>query len=320
MNEFDLIKNYFGKIVYDKKTSLSLNDDVFFDKSRQLVISVDTYIEGVHFYNFKKPDLVIKKILRSSLSDLICKGLHPKYFFISGSGNNYTFSKSNLKKITKSLKSEQKKYNIFLSGGDTVKSNKLSFTFSVVGFSKKIIYRNRAKANDDIYVTGNLGDSYMGLQVLKKKIKLDKKLRDFFVKKYYLPDLQIILAKKLFKFANTTIDISDGLITDLEKLINKQKLSYKLSLSKIPISNKLKTVLNKNNRFNLISVISRGDDYQILFTASPKKSGIIKKFANLLGIKISKIGKINKKFQKSSIIDEKGNKININLKGYYHKF
>ena len=85
MNEFELIKNYFLKLT-NNKNSLKLNDDVFFDKLKGLVVSVDTYVEGIHFYNFKKPDLVIKKILRASISDLICKGVDPKYYFLSGSG------------------------------------------------------------------------------------------------------------------------------------------------------------------------------------------------------------------------------------------
>ena len=168
MNEFELINKYFSKLSSNNKSSLNLNDDVFFDKSKNLVISVDTYVEGIHFIDFKYPKLVIKKILRSSISDLICKGVKPKFYFISGSGNKKTFTKNNLKLISKSLKEEQKKYSILLCGGDTVFSNKLSFTIISVGFSNKIVFRNKAKLNDDIYVTGNLGDSFIGLKVLKK--------------------------------------------------------------------------------------------------------------------------------------------------------
>ena len=166
MREFELIKKYFSTISKNNKFALNLNDDVFFDKKNRLVISVDTYTEGNHFINFKKPDLVIKKIIRSSISDLICKGVKPKYYFISGSGNKKSFSKANLSKISKSLNQEQNKYNIFLSGGDTVFSNKLSFTITSIGFANEIIYRNKAKINDDIYVSGNLGDSYLGLSLI----------------------------------------------------------------------------------------------------------------------------------------------------------
>ena len=83
MNEFELIKTYFQNLSKNNPSSIKLSDDVFFDKKNKLVVSVDTYNEGVHFPNFKFPDLVIKKVLRSSISDLICKGVKPKYYFMS---------------------------------------------------------------------------------------------------------------------------------------------------------------------------------------------------------------------------------------------
>ena len=319
MHEFELINKYFLKLSKKNKASLNLNDDVFFDKSRKLVISVDTYVEGVHFINFNKPDLVIKKIIRSSISDIICKGVKPKYYFISGSGNKKFFSSTNLKKISKSLEQEQKKYNILLCGGDTVYSNKLSFTVISVGFSQKIIPRNKAELDDDIYVTGNLGDSFAGLNILKKKINVSSYLKNYFEKSYYLPNLNLEFSNKLLKFANTSIDISDGLIADLEKLINKQKLSYKLILDRIPLSKNLKKIIIQK-KLDKISYISQGDDYQILFTANSSKSRIISKTAKSLGMKISKIGKICSNLQKSQIIDQKGNKIAIKTKGYSHRF
>ena len=319
MHEFQLIQRYFSKLSNRNKSSLNLNDDVFFDKSKKLVVSVDTYVEGIHFINFKKPDLVIKKIIRSSISDIICKGVKPKYYFVSGSGNKKSFSTINLKKISKSLKQEQNKYSIFLCGGDTVYSNKLSFTVTSIGFSNKIVFRNNAKLNDDIYVTGNLGDSFMGLNILKKKINTDSTLNKYFTSKYYLPNLNLKLSNKLQMFANTSIDISDGLITDLEKLINKQKFSYKINLENIPISKNLNKLLIKK-KLDKMSYISQGDDYQILFTANSSKSRIINKTAKSLGIKISKIGKICSFKQKSQIINEKNEKIPFKYKGYSHRF
>ena len=319
MHEFKLIKNYFSKIAKKNKSALNLNDDVFFDKRRGVVISVDTYNIGTHFINFKSPDLVIKKILRSSISDLICKGVKPKYYFIAGSGDKKSFTKKNLKMIAKSLNQEQKKYAIYLSGGDTTFSKKLSFTITSVGFSDNIVFRNKAKLNDDIYVTGDLGDSFVGLKVLQKKIPLNNVLSKYFKRKYYHPNLCINLTNKLLSFANTSIDISDGLFADLDKLINKQKLSYKIYLKKIPISKSLNKLINLKI-LKKISSVSCGDDYQILFTAPPSKSRIISKTSKSLGIKISKIGKICNNREKSQIIDEKNKKIAIKSKGYFHKF
>ena len=319
MHEFELINKYFSNLSSNNKSSLNLNDDVFFDKSKKLVISVDTYIEGIHFIDFKDPDLVIKKILRSSISDLICKGVKPKYYFISGSGNKRSFTKKNLKMISKSLNQEQKRYSIDLCGGDTTFSKKLSFTITSVGFSNKIVFRNRAKLNDDIYVTGNLGDSFVGLKVLQKKIHLNKNLTKYFKERYYHPNLHLDITKKLLSIANTSIDVSDGLVADLEKLINKQKLSYKLFLQNIPISKNLNKLITLNI-FKKITSMSCGDDYQILFTASPSKARIISKISKSLRIKISKIGKISDYSEKSQIIDEKNKKITLKNKGYYHKF
>ena len=319
MHEFNLINNYFLKIAKKNKFALNLNDDVFFDKKRGVVISVDTYNIGTHFFNFKSPDLVIKKILRSSISDLICKGVKPKFYFISASGNKKTFTKNNLYKISKSLKSEQDKFNIDLCGGDTTFSNKLSFTITSMGYSNKIIYRNKAKLNDDIYVTGNLGDSYLGLKALSNKVKFKNKDKLFFVDKYYKPELPLNLTKYLLKFANSSIDVSDGLIDDLAKMINRQSLSFHLFENKIPVSNKLSNLIKKQ-RLNKINLISNGDDYQVLFTADIKKARIIQKASKTTGIKITKIGKIVSGKDRSLIFDEKGKQIRAKSKGYIHRF
>ncbi len=319
MHEFELIKNYFSKIAKKNKSALNLNDDVFFDKKRGIVISIDTYNIGTHFLNFKSPDLVIKKILRSSISDLICKGVKPKFYFISASGNKKTFTKNNLSKISKSLKSEQNKFNIHLCGGDTTFSKKLSFTITSLGYSNKIIYRNKAKLNDDIYVTGNLGDSFLGLKLLNKKINLKKKDKIFFINKYYKPNLPLNFRKYLLMFANSSIDVSDGLIDDLSKMINRQNLSYHLFEKKLPISKNLKKLI-KNKKLKKIKLVSNGDDYQTIFTADVNKARIIQKVSKTSGIKITKIGKIIFGKNRSLIFDEKGKQIKAKYKGYIHQF
>lgn len=319
MNEFELIKKYFSKLSNKNKSSLNLNDDVFFDKRKKIVVTMDTYNEGKHFVNFKYPELVIKKIIRSSISDLICKGVKPIYYFLSGSGNRKTFTKTNLSKISKSLKEEQKKYNIILGGGDTVYSNTLSFTITSIGFSKKIIYRNKSKLHDDIYVTGNLGDSFLGLLILKNKIKINKKLCTYFIKQYYKPEIKYSLIDYLNKFATSSIDLSDGLISDLEKMTNNQNNSYQLFFDTIPVSKNLNSVINSKNLIKR-NLISKGDDYQVLFTANNKHRSIIKKISSLKKLKITRIGTILNGRHKSSIIDRNGHHIKINNKGYFHTF
>jgi len=319
MDEFDLIKNYFKRISNNNPAAKKLNDDVFFDKKNNLVISIDTYNEGVHFPNFKYPNLIIKKIIRSSISDLISKGVKPKYYFISASGNKKQFKKNKLKLIARSLNQEQKKYNLKLSGGDTCNSKKVSFSITTIGFSNNIIERNNAKLNDDIYVTGNIGDAYLGLKVIQNKFILNSKFKKYFIYQYYCPNLPFNFYKYIKKIANTSMDISDGLLSDLKKLINEQKLSFEIEINKIPISKMLTEYLKKTNKKKEDFLFS-GDDYQILFTSSKKNRKFIKKISNKMNQKITIIGKINNKFCKNTLL--LNNKaLNLSsFKGYSHKF
>ena len=320
MNEIKLIDSYLKKLTKRQSSSLGLNDDIFFNRTKKLAISIDTYVEKVHFLDFKKPGLLIKKILRSSLSDLICKGVKPKYYFLSASGNSKSFSKKNLEMISNSLSSEQKQFNVQLSGGDTVKSDINSFTCCVVGFSNKIIKRHNSKVGDDIYISGHPGDSYLGLQILKKKITLSKPQKNYFISRFYMPSINLKMIEFLQKFANTSIDISDGLLIDLKKMIRQQKYGFSINLDDIKISSQLKKFLSTNKKFKFENTIFNGDDYEIIFTSHKKNRSLIDKYAKNKKLKIQRIGKILKKHQDSCIL--KGNKkfrINKNL-GYTHQF
>tara|TARA_B100000989_G_scaffold109273_1_gene80165 strand:- start:242 stop:1207 length:966 start_codon:yes stop_codon:yes gene_type:complete len=320
MNENNLIKNYLAKLVKKNPAALNLNDDVFFDKNNKTVISIDTYVEKTHFPSFNNLNLLIKKIIRSSISDLICKGVVPKFYFISGSGNKKSFTKKNISKIISSLKSEQKKFSIKLSGGDTVFSPTNSFTIISLGFSDKIVKRNNAKINDDIYITGELGDSHLGLKYLQKKNYNKNINKKYFINKFYLPKINSNFSKYLTKFANTSIDISDGLLIDLNKMINNQNISSEIYYNKIPISNNLKIFL-KENSLKKNQFIFNGDDYQILFTAKKTDRHKINRISKKTNTKITKIGKIisKKKFKFRLLNGDKIVKL-TKIPGYEHFF
>ena len=308
MNEFEIIDKYFSKLTKNNRGSFNLKDDIFYDYNKKIAISVDTYVDKIHFMDFKHPNLVIKKCLRSSLSDLICKGVNPKYYFIASAGNSKHFTKINLSKISKALKSEQKKFSIKLSGGDTTYSNTLSFTFVVIGYSTTLpVLRNGAELNDDIYITNTVGDAFLGLYIIKKNKKILN--HKYFVNSFYLPNIPYKFGKKMCLFANAAIDISDGLFQDINHLMEKSKFAYDLDLNKIPISINLAKYLKKNNKKKK-SFVSNGDDYQILFTAKKNKSNLIKRIAKKTNTLITKIGVIKKQSIKKTIKNQ----------GYLHKF
>ena len=320
MNEFLVIKKYFSNLSKNNRGSFDLSDDIFFDYKKKVGISIDSYVEGTHFLNFKNPNLVIKKALRGAISDLICKGIIPKYYFMSCSGNKKHLTQANLAKIKLALKQEQKKYNIFLAGGDTSYSNRLSITVFVVGYSKKSpVLRSGAKVNDDIYITNTIGDAFVGLKLLKGKIKLSKKNSDYFVRRFYLPILPIKFSKRIHLFANSAIDISDGFFQDLQHILSRSNLSSKIFKNKIPISSYLNSYLIRTKK-NKLNFISNGDDYQILFTASKKMRHLIKKISKSTSTKVSIVGIVkNKSISKNTKSTEEKFKFPKKL-GYIHNF
>ena len=297
MNEFSVIKKYFSNLSKNNRGSFDLSDDIFFDYKKKVGISIDSYVEGTHFLNFKNPNLVIKKALRGAISDLICKGIIPKYYFMSCSGNKKHLTQANLAKIKLALKQEQKKYNIFLAGGDTSYSNRLSITITGVGYSKKSpVLRSGAKVNDDI-----------------------KKNSDYFVRRFYLPILPIKFSKRIHLFANSAIDISDGFFQDLQHILSRSNLSSKIFKNKIPISSYLNSYLIRTKK-NKLNFISNGDDYQILFTASKKKRHLIKKISKSTSTKVSIVGIVkNKSISKNTKSIEEKFKFPKKL-GYIHNF
>ena len=135
-----------------------------------------------------------------------------------------------------------------------------------------------------------------------------------------MPSINLKMVDFLQKFANTSIDISDGLLIDLNKMTRQQKYGFLIRLYDIRISNQLKKFLSKNKRLKIENTIFNGDDYEIIFTSHKKNRSLINKYAKNKNLKIHRIGKILKKHQDSCIL--KGNqkfKINKNL-GYTHQF
>ena len=291
MNEFAIIRKYLRSLSKKDPNALNLSDDIYFNNKKKIGITVDTYVDGVHFINSKNPSHFLKKILRASLSDLYSKGIKPTNYFLSFSLNKKIATKSWLSQVKKILNSEQKKFRITLGGGDTTYSSKISITIFSVGFSKnKPVLRSGAKANNDIYITGNIGDSFLGLNILKKKLNL-KKFNSYFKKKYYEPFLPISIQPYLKNIATSSIDVSDGLGQDLSNICRVSKCGAIVNLSCLPLSNPTKNLI-KSGKVKLQNIFSNGDDYQILFTSDFKNRTKIANLSKKLNLKLTMIGRI----------------------------
>ena len=306
MNEFDFINKFLSSKNNFSKFSLNYRDDVGY--AINSIFSTDTICEGVHFYKDDNPFLVAKKLIRVNVSDIISKGIIPKFCLL-----NLSLGKDVddiwLDKFMKGIHSDLNFNKLYLIGGDTTK-NLHNTVLSLTIFSdlkdKKFIKRSSAKINNFIYVTGTIGDSSLGLFCRNNPdFHLLKKYSEYLKNKYLLPEPRIELANFINKNATSSTDISDGLYSDLKNICMTSKLGAEINFSKIPLSTAASKIIKENPKLKT-RIINGGDDYEILFTGP---DGLEKKK------NITKIGKMTK-----------GNQINlidfddrINLDGYKHE-
>ena len=297
LTEKTIVNKYLKKLNLNNKGTFNFENDAAYiniKKNKKLVITTDSISENIDFFKFDDPKSIANKIVTINLSDLSAMGVDPYAYSLSLFIPNY-INKYWLKIFTNELLKLQKKYNFYLLGGDLSKSNKLSMSASFFGFPKKnnIISQNKINQNNDIWITGNLGDSYAGLQILRKKIKVnEKKLRDYFLKKYYYPK-PCLIGSKIANHVKSMKDISDGFIGDLNKMLNNQFGAF-LDLDKLPTSSKLKKIMKNNIQFKK-NVANCGDNYELIIISNISKRKSILRIAKQNNLKVSRIGKVTKK-------------------------
>jgi len=316
LSEQDIIYKYLQRLNFKKLESFNFKNDgafLFHKLNQDIAITNDTIVESIDFFKYDEPESIAQKIVTCNLSDLSSMGVDPYAYTLSLSIPNKT-NHVWIKKFTNKLLYLQKKYNFFLLGGDICKSNQIQISANFFGYikNKHIITRELSAINDDIWVTGSIGDSFIGLLLKKNKINIDKKLQDYFLQKYLYPTPSMI-GSQLINYSKSAIDISDGFIGDLSKLLNGN-LGADISYAKIPFSRNASILINKK----LISskkLMCGGDDYELIFTSSVKNEFLIRALANKNKTKISKVCRIIEK--KGIFID--GKKIH-NINNSYQYF
>ena len=307
MDEHLLIQKYFSDIgsayLAERNVELSVGDDAAIlnlNPDTQYINSIDTSIEDIHFLSFISPRDIAYRSCAIALSDLAACGANPSWYSIA-----LTFPKADhlwLEDFSSGLNDFSDEYKIPLVGGDTTKG-KLSVTVQVMGEVEKgkALLRSGAKENDLIYVSGVIGDAFLQLKELQKSQN-----KDAGFDAYLHPKAQIKLGLELVDIASSAIDISDGLIQDLNLICKSSDVGADVHLSMIPTSVENKT----------LELINSGDDYQICFTASEDKSVKVNNISKRLGVHITEIGKITNT-RELTLFDHEGNKMDLES-GYSH--
>ncbi|MEY3891785.1 MAG: Thiamine-monophosphate kinase, partial [Pseudomonadota bacterium] len=263
-----------------------------------------------HFLKNTNPSHLGWKSLAVNLSDIAAMGATPKWATLS-----ISLPKINhawLKKFSEGFFKCADKFGIDLIGGDTTKGS-LSISITIMGEIKKntSLLRSGAKFNDDIWVTGQLGLAAMGLANLQGKLKLPPRIKIKCIRALETPSPKTSLGAYLPRYANSCIDISDGLMQDLRHILKASKVGATLLLNHIPCEKFIQA--SKQYQF----VLNGGDDYELLFTAAKKNRSQIKKIAKRTNTPVSVIGSITEN-QVLQILNEQGKSIKFNPKGFDH--
>ena len=274
MDEFGIIARYFAPLAGE--TAFGLKDDAALLPARaghDLVVTTDTISEGTDFFAFDPADTVAQKALRVNLSDLAAKGAEPAYYLLSLTLPP-TITEAWLAAFAAGLARDQEAFGLSLLGGDTgAGEGPLSIAITAFGFvpEGQMVRRSGARTGDDIYVTGTVGESGGGLAIFKReKHTLSEADREILTARYRVPQPPVEFAPSLRTIAHASVDVSDGLMADLDHIASASGVRLVVEGERVPLSAPLRALWGEEA---LRRAVTAGDDYQIAFTASPGRTG-----------------------------------------------
>lgn len=293
VGEFEFIKKYLAPLTAGDTAALGLKDDAAVlscPSGREWVITTDALSCGTHFFPTDDPGLVAGKVLRVNLSDLAAMGAAPKYYLLTGFSAQDT-TEAWLKKFVSGLKKTQSAFGLVLIGGDTVRHHgPLAFSITMIGEVKKgkALLRSGARPDDDVYVSGTIGNAALGLKILQGALKPKSK---YLVSRYHTPEPRIALGKALSGAATSCIDISDGLMADAAHIAQTSGVRMEIKKQSIPLSSVAQEFV-KADAYLFVDIIAGGDDYELLFTAPPSKAAFLRRLSEQLNLPLTKIGRV----------------------------
>jgi len=300
LGEFDLIQRFF-KAGADamhsnngKGIALGIGDDcalLWPVAGEEIAITSDMLVEGRHFLPNANPELLGRKALAVNLSDLAAMGARPIGFTLA-----IALPKIDtvwLDAFARGLFAVANQYSCPLIGGDTT-AGPLTISITALGNipSGKAIRRSGAQVGDDIWVSGCVGDARLTLAALRYEIKLPEEDFKQIESRMHTPTPRIELGIKLRGVANAALDISDGLLGDLQHILKQSQVSAEVFLEQLP---KSATLQKQSESIQNQFAATGGDDYEICFTAPLDKRSVIDQISKELNLPLTRIGSITEK-------------------------
>jgi thiamine-monophosphate kinase len=309
-DEFSRIAQYFAPLASPE--GLGLQDDAAIftpPAGREIVLTADQMLENIHFIPGDAPDLIARKLLRRNLSDLAAMGATPLGYLLT-TALPLSIDEAWLEAFAKGLAQDQTEFNIKLFGGDSSSSQThISLTATLIGHIAPgtALRRNGAKPADEIWITGTIGDAALGLKARRGELEDPN---GYLTSRSLLPTPRIGL--ELHNIATAAIDISDGLIQDLEHICKASNLTAEIHAADIPTSPAAASFGNEM----LESRLTDGDDYELLLAIPPANAQALKKACGAL--QITKIGSFSEGPPQVTVKDGNGTKLTFSKPGWQH--
>ena len=310
MGEFDLIERYFKAPARDmaqrnSAVAQGIGDDCALLQpaaGMQLAISSDMLVEGRHFFADVDPFTLGHKALAVNLSDLAACGAKPLAFTLALALPQA--DEAWLAPFSRGLLALATEHNCALIGGDTTQGP-LNICITVFGEVPKqqALLRSGAKAGDDIYVSGTLGDARLALEAMRGNLTLPTEAFTAAKARLETPTPRVALGMALRGIASSAIDVSDGLLGDLGHILKQSQVGAVIETALITQLLSINSIANKSINTPAIDqftpqkqlqyVLSGGDDYELLLTAAPSDEAALKREADRQLLRLTRVGTIS---------------------------
>jgi thiamine-monophosphate kinase len=321
LGEDDLIARYFAPLA--GPAGLGLRDDAALMRpppGHDLVLTADALIAGVHFFADDPPGGIARKALRVNLSDLAAKGARPLGFLLSVALPR-DWLDDWLKAFAGGLGGDAASYGCPLIGGDTVATpGPLTLSITAIGSvpEGRMPKRTGVKPGDRLYVTGTIGDAAIGLRVRQGRgPDIPQPEKAYLLERYLTPKPRVALASAMVAHANGGMDVSDGFVGDLTKMLDVSGVSARVPIYRLPLSQAARAAIAADP--NLFEVAATGgDDYEILASTAPESARAFEAEAAAAGVPLTFIGEAVEGRRPPSFIGPAGDPVVFGRGSYSH--
>ncbi len=291
MDEFEIIRRYFERESSGADVRVGVGDDgavLIPSQDRDLISVVDTLVSGIHFPETLAAADIGYRSVAVNLSDVAAMGARPKWMTLA-----LTLAHSEavwLDGFSRGLFEAADEHELALVGGDTTRGSETVISIQIIADVEpgKAMTRGGAEPGDAIYVTGTLGDAAAGLSILQSGLPNSDDV-DFLIRRFARPAARVAAGEVIASIAHAAIDLSDGLYSDLEKLLVASDVSGTLELADIPLSSHIANLMGQDDAMRF--ALGGGDDYELCFTARIAEEKI-SQIADSVGVAITRVGQV----------------------------